>query len=482
MKLSILSRLIFTYLVIFILVTAMSVYAVVEMDRFSMITRSLLAVDTSAMTYVDKIRDNLLSQVRYEKKFGISRDEELRSQFLLFRREGDRYVKELSVLAADTPLDGFAKRTKEHYQRYHELLTQEEGFTDGRQEYDKSWYSREKEKAVDAALAEMEKMRGFAEQETYRKIGILYETSENARKVALVMLGIFLALGIFTTVFIYRSITRPIAILKKKTREIAQGNFEDDVHLASPPELAELAGSFNLMCRRLKDLDKMKDDFFSSISHELRTPLASLKEGISLLREGPGDASTEKGRKILAILAEESERLINLVNTVLDLSKMEAGMMEYHYVPANIPALIDKAVREITPLFETKGIRLEEDLDEDLPPALIDAERIIQVLRNLLGNAVKFTPEGGVVTITAHSVPGGIEVAVTDTGPGIPPESIHEVFDKYRQAPGHGLPYLKGTGLGLAIAKQIVSSHGGKIWAENTPDRGSTFIFSLPAS
>lgn len=482
MKVSILSRLIFSYLAIFILVTAMSVYSIVEMDRFNAITRSLLAVDTETMTYADKIRDNLLSQIRYEKKFLIARDASLYSQFLLFKGDGDRNLKRLAALTADTPLAGFVGRAREEYLRYHELFSRETGLLETGQHYDRDWYGREKEKAVDTALAEMEKMKDFSERNMYGKIGKLYETSENARKLAVVMLAVFIVLGVITTVFINRSITRPIAVLKKKTRDIAQGNFDDDVHLVSPPELAELAGSFNLMCRRLRDLDRMKEDFFSSMSHELRTPLASLKEGISLLRESRDGGGDERSRRILTILAEESERLIGLVNTLLDLSKMEAGMMQYHYAPGSIPALIDKAVREITPFLEAKKITLKVDVAEPLPPVRIDAERMLQVLRNLLGNAVKFTPEAGVVTVTAHAVPSGIEVAIVDTGPGIPPGSLSEIFNKYRQAPGTVSSYLKGTGLGLAIAKQIVSSHGGKIWVENEPERGSRFTFLLPSS
>jgi two-component system, NtrC family, sensor histidine kinase GlrK len=483
MKLSILSRLILSYLAILILMTAMSAYSIVQMDRFNAITRSLLAVDTEAMTYADMIRDNLLSQIRYEKKYLIARETALYSQFLLFKGDGDRNLKQLTSLTSGTSLAGFVQRAREQYLRYHDLFAWETGFLDTGQIYDKNWYSREKAYAVDETLAELEKMRSFAQRDMYKKIGMLRQTSENAGKLALVMLGVFIILGIITTVYINRSITRPIAVLKRKTHDIARGNFDVDLHLDSPPELAELAGSFNLMCYRLNDLDRMKGDFFASMSHELRTPLASLKEGISLLRENPEEAGSERSKKILAILAEESERLISLVNTMLDLSKMEVGMMEYHYAPASIPVLIDKASREITPLLEAKGIILAEDIAETLPLVRVDAERMLQVLRNLLGNAVKFTPEGGVVTVSARLNPGGIEVAVTDTGPGIPPESLAEVFNKYRQvAPGTGSPYLKGTGLGLAIARQIVSSHGGKIWVENEPERGSKFIFLLPVS
>jgi two-component system sensor histidine kinase GlrK len=142
--------------------------------------------------------------------------------------------------------------------------------------------------------------------------------------------------------------------------------------------------------------------------------------------------------------------------------------------------LIKKAVGEITPLVEAKGIRLDTQIPEELPAVKLDPERILQVLRNLIGNAVKFTPKTGEVKVSARSVNGTLEVAVRDTGPGIAPESLAAIFDKFTQGSSNGAASTNGTGLGLAIAKHIVTFHGGKIWAENHPEKGSSFIFVLP--
>ena len=136
---------------------------------------------------------------------------------------------------------------------------------------------------------------------------------------------------------------------------------------------------------------------------------------------------------------------------------------------------------EVVPLVESRKIRIERRGFEGLPALRMDNERILQALRNVIGNAVKFTPEGGRVTISGRLVDQGIEVSVTDTGPGIPPEKLTVIFDKYQQAYAAGSYRIKGTGLGLSIAKHIVSSHGGRIWAESKPGEGSAFIFILPA-
>jgi len=170
-----------------------------------------------------------------------------------------------------------------------------------------------------------------------------------------------------------------------------------------------------------------------------------------------------------------------MLNSLLDLSKMEAGMMSFNLEPQNIRPLIDQTIEEIGPLAEAKKINLEVIVTEVLPIIKIDSERILQALRNIIGNAMKFTPEKGRVKISVRSVDHGVEVSVADTGPGIPAESLITIFEKFQQATTGGSSPIKGTGLGLAIAKEIITHHGGKIWAESEPGHGSTFIFVLPA-
>ena len=296
---------------------------------------------------------------------------------------------------------------------------------------------------------------------------------------ALISIACLLAI-VLLSLFITKSITRPIGLLKSKTREIASGNFEGKLMVRSPPEIGELAAAINSMCEKLHELDRLKTDFFASMSHELRTPLTSIKEGTGLLLDGVGGETTEKQRKLLGILAEESNRLISVVNSLLDLSKMEAGMMAYDFEVAHVDPLVKRALAEIAPLVEAKRIRLESDVDATLPPVRLDPERILQVLRNLLGNAVKFTPNGGLVRVAAKPANGKLAISVKDSGPGIPAESLISIFEKFNQGNRQSAYARQGTGLGLAIAKTIITSHGGKIWAESEPGDGSTFIFVLP--
>lgn len=474
------SRLFLGYLGIFILIIAVSVYAVIELRRFNNITRSVLESDTRVLDYQKKLADALLSEIRYERRFIITRDDALYDQLLLFKSDFDQYLEE-AMAVADAHAGGFLSQIKDHHRRYQDLVDQEVKYLKSRKDYPYDRYKQDKEKVADRIMADLEKLRSYSQQNTYGKIQQLAEAGSDARRVALLIAGASLIFVVAISFFITRSIIRPVSILKSKTREIAQGNFEGDLNISSPPEIAELASAFNFMSQKLKDLDRMKSDFFSSMSHELRTPLTSIKEGAGLLLEGVGGSLTDRQRKLLTILTEESERLIGLVNSLLDLSKMEAGMMVYNFEPTSLAPLINRAMIEIGPLVEAKRIRVEAKIDKVLPIIKVDSEKVLQALRNLIGNAVKFTPDGGQVTVSARQRDGAVEVSVADTGPGMPAENLATIFDKFQQAASTGSYRIQGTGLGLALVKHIITSHGGKVWAESQAGRGSTFIFVLPA-
>jgi len=368
---------------------------------------------------------------------------------------------------------------QQDHEKYNQLVEQERAHLEARKPYLHDQLKAKKNHMTDRIFAALQRLKTDRDMDTYRKVRELAELGARARKTALIITAAALIFVLLLSLVITRSLTHPIGTLKQKTREIAQGKFEGDLKISSPPELRDLAASFNLMCQKLNDLEKMKADFYASMSHELRTPLTCIKEGTGLLLEGVAGTTTEKQRKLLTIVAEESNRLISLVTSLLDLSKMEAGMMTYSLEKSAIAPLIQKAVVEITPLVEAKEIKIEMDIAADLPALQLDRERVLQVLRNLLGNAAKFTPKAGKVKVVARLVNGGVEISVWDTGPGIAAEKIDAIFDKFQQ--GNGASSTNGTGLGLAIAKQIVISHGGQIWAENQPERGSTFFFVLPA-
>jgi len=486
MKFTLFSRLTLNYLFVFLLVLGGGVYMVYQLGQMEEITHTILNVDRRLVEVEKGLTDSLLSQVRFEKKFMLLRDEALFSQFLLAVQEFEGLMKEALGLAAGQYSAGQYSRdllelAKDNYQRYRALVEEEAGLVRSHQPYASSWYKQEKERLVDESLERLKALSLQGQKTTLEKIRDLERAGVRARQVILAMGGLALMGILVISFFLTRGITRPISLLIAKTREISRGAFDGDLRLSSPPEMKELAEAFNSMRDRLQAVDKMKSDFYSAMSHELRTPLTSIREGTSLLMEKVGGEITEKQRKLLTIISGESQRLIDLVNSFLDLSRLEEGKMPFHFRPTDMLPLIRRVAGEIEPLALAKKIQLQVVSAASMPPVNMDPERILQVLRNFIGNAIKFTPEGGRVKVTAQRQEGGLCVLVEDTGPGISRENLKTVFEKFRQGSVKGWGSMKGSGLGLAIAKQIITEHGGKVWAESQPGQGSSFIFVLPS-
>jgi two-component system, NtrC family, sensor histidine kinase GlrK len=476
MKFGIFARSTAGYLIVLLLLGGSNVYAIWKLAQFNSIILKSHIEDTRLIDYEKKMVDSLFSQLRYEQKFILTKDRALFAQFLAAKDDFERMRGEISSHSVSSVYRDSFQKIKTYHQRYESLVYAEARYLKDNQKYDKSWYKQEKEKTTDAVLTELEKLEDYSRQDFYHQSKMVSEAGAAARRMAVIS---FLITGLFAILLSYlitRSITKPLLMLVKKTREIPTCAFNGDIDGAAPPEIKELTESFKLMCDRLKEVDKLKTDFFAMISHELRTPLTTIREGTNLLLEGVGGSVTEKQGRLLTILATESKRLTGLVNSILDLSKMESGMVTYTFEQRRVAPLIEQAVKEIIPYAESKRIHIEKQIGTDYSSWRMDGERILDVLRNLLGNAVKFTPEGGQVTIAANPLDGVLKVSVSDTGPGIPKDRLALIFEKYVSS-----DRKKGTGLGLAIVKHIVAAHGGKVWVESDPGKGSTFAFVLPS-
>jgi Na+/proline symporter/nitrogen-specific signal transduction histidine kinase len=231
---------------------------------------------------------------------------------------------------------------------------------------------------------------------------------------------------------------------------------------------------------RLKELDRMKDDFVSMVTHELRTPLTSIRAFSEILRQDPNVELSQR-KKFLDIITKETERLSRLINQVLDLSKIESGRAEWHESQVDVKEVISDSVTGMEQVFEEKGIRVELQLPELAPRVPGDVDRIIQVMLNLLSNAVKFCEPGrGRIGIALSEGGDGLRVDVRDNGPGVSVEDQALIFDKFRQAGDTLTNKPQGTGLGLPISRHIVEHHGGKLWVESSPGGGACFSFTLP--
>lgn len=224
-----------------------------------------------------------------------------------------------------------------------------------------------------------------------------------------------------------------------------------------------------------------KDEFLAVVSHEFRTPLACIRGYVNLmLDDEPLDASTQ--REFLEIVQRQTERFILLVNNLLNVAQLDGVDLQLSPRPMQLGELVTLALRKLRGLADEKAIALRSEIAPDLPPVNGDHNWLEQVVSNLTDNAIKYTPEGGRVTVRARAVEGEVWVEVVDSGPGIPAEALDRLFDKFYRVPDESGARPAGTGLGLHIARKIVEAHGGRIWVESTPGAGSVFRFALPAA
>lgn len=226
------------------------------------------------------------------------------------------------------------------------------------------------------------------------------------------------------------------------------------------------------------EIDRMKNEFISVVSHEIRTPLTSLRGSLGLLSGGVISELNEQGKALIDIAVNNSDRLIRLINDILDLEKIESGKLELQFTSHQIGNLITRAIEEMGGLASGSGIKIETEVE----PSLVDADgdAILQVLTNLISNAIKFSEPGSPILISSNFLENETEIHVADRGRGIPPEALESIFDRFQQVDSSDVREKGGTGLGLAICNAIVQQHGGQIWVESEPGNGSIFSFSLP--
>ena len=231
-----------------------------------------------------------------------------------------------------------------------------------------------------------------------------------------------------------------------------------------------------------REVDQMKSEFVSKVSHELRTPIVAMQHALSIMSDQVAGPLTEEQQKFVSLTQRNLERLNRLINDLLDLSKLEANRMELHLQPCAIGPLVNGVCESLDPWAKTKAITLIKRVTDGLPEAALDQARIIQVLTNLVGNAIKFTPRQGRITVEAKlgNNGDGLEVSVADTGVGIADADLPKLFGKFQQVGERSASDISGTGLGLAISKEIVELHKGRIWAESKVQEGTRFVFTLP--
>ena len=283
--------------------------------------------------------------------------------------------------------------------------------------------------------------------------------------------------ALLVSLFLSRRIVAPVRTLTDASQHIADGHYAERVHVNGTDEIAQLAMRFNQMATQLEQVESMRRQLIGDVTHELRTPLTSIKGYMEGLVDGVLPSAPETFNQI----HREADRLSRLVDDLQELSRVEAKAYSLDIRSVAVSNLVQTTVKRLSPQATAKRITLHPSLPADLPPLQADEDRITQVLLNLVANAIQYTPEGGDVTISAARQDDDIYISVKDSGIGIPPEHLANLFTRfYRVDKSRSRNAGGGSGIGLTIAKHLVEAHGGRIWAESKGDgQGSTFTFSL---
>jgi len=343
----------------------------------------------------------------------------------------------------------------------------------------------------------------FVERPVREAYAPLYASMLRTSGLLLVGLGMALLAGLFVA----HRVVRPLQTLRRGVERVGGGDLNFRVDLNTGDEIEILAEEFNKMSlalqnaymglerkvsertaelmvanQRLAELDKMKSDFVSNVSHELRTPLTAIKGSTDNMIDGLTGELNEKQVRYLTRIKSNTDRLARLINELLDLARMEAGRIDLKPTDLSLVPLTKEAAESLRPMATEKLVDLEIASADASVTAWADRDKVTQVLMNIIGNAIKFTPPHGRVTVAVErNGAGWVQLSVTDTGPGIPAEETDKIFAKFYQAAQAGKQKTKGTGLGLAISKALVEMHGGRLWVESEVGKGSVFSFTLPA-
>ncbi|MDJ0802189.1 MAG: ATP-binding protein [Desulfobacterales bacterium] len=482
MPLPLFQRLMAGYLVFMLVLVAVGGFVWVQLNRLNVIIQKVAHVDSEIIRLGETLTDTTASLVRFEKRYLVTRDEAFYRRFEEIRLTHKNIQDRLRHLARAEDLARQVAPIGRLSHAYFSRVEWEHARAAGRDVSAEGAEATLTAELIDALRQHLQLLINRARLARDAKIALSSRISVNVVRTSVAAVLIGVAISLLVSFGNARSINRSIKRLQRKTREVAAGRFTPLPPIEAPPEIASLSRDFDVMCLRLGELNAMKEDFIRHVSHELRTPLTAIKEASSLLQEDRFRREPEHQRQLLTIVKDECDRLIASVNRMLDLSRMEAGMMDYLIAPMDFLEILRASVLKLAPIAISRDIALEIKPVENLPAVAADSERIHQVLENLIGNALKFSAAGGAVRIevsVAQDNGDEMLVRVVDTGCGIPADQLDNIFDKFRRIDvGHETG--RGTGLGLSIAKHIVAAHGGKLWAESRLGQGSVFCFTLP--
>lgn len=420
-----------------------------------------------------KMIDSLLWMAENQKKYDLLKKEDYKEYFASAQKEYEANLFEILWLGGGSTETPWEELHRE-YQGQFSSQSNEHA------ENDLPWL---KEEVINAWVDKISKARAANEQQIESRMKSLNENGRTAVQWGIISLSASLLVGLFGVIAIGYSLNRPLRELRRGIKSLSRSGLTEPIRIFSHDEFGELAGAFNDMAARLTEEERMRSDFISMLSHEIRTPLTSIRESVSLIVEEVMGDINDKQRRFLEIASKEIERITTLLNHLMQISRLEAGAVEIHPRAVDPSQFVYGAISRVLPAAEAKEIAIKADVASGDLKCSGDPDNLQQVLLNLLGNAIKFSPAGSEIRVTVEADSSGNEpqlvFSVCDSGAGIAEEEQALVFHKYYRASGVR-DEVDGVGLGLSISKYIVEAHGGEITVHSKPGKGSTFSFTLP--
>jgi two-component system sensor histidine kinase GlrK len=480
MPLSIFWRLVLTALVIITVMGGVNLYALFQLRQLASMSTQMASYHYPAVESAKRLLGSLFAQLNSEKKFVATKDHTFLTNL---EEEVDEFQRNLQLLRSQESSPQGLKLLQDADELLAKrLVLYREEFqgVDGDALREDPQYEGQRDAIMDQMSASIQAYIDLHEARMSVEVSESRASAAQAEAVTEQLVLVALVFGLGLAGVASYTILLPLRQLQGHIRKIGQGSFGGSLQIKAPAELRELVDTVNWMGGKLQELDDMKAEFLAHVSHELRTPMASIQEGTHLLLDEIPGPLVQEQRTILRIMADSSRRLIHLISTILELSKMEAGMMEYRIVPVDLHRIGEVSIDKVRLLADSKHVQLVLENIGDRVWVKADASRLEQVLDNLLSNALKFSPEGGVVKVQMKPDPqaGVLEVSVSDTGPGVAPDDLPHIFQRFYQGRTK-VKHTAGSGLGLALVKKVVEAHGGRIWIESEKGKGATVRFIL---
>ncbi|MDZ7833635.1 MAG: ATP-binding protein [Desulfobacterales bacterium] len=475
-RLGITGKLFALYIVFFLVFLGTTIVFYVNVTEIVARSEEIVSKNNEIASRSKQMIENLLSMEEYHQKYVLLNNDEYWRLYQSARKEFEANLNAvLNLKTSDAALMEKWQALESTYLHFYDQAEKGASFPEKKIWIPESFVNKWIQ-AISAAREKNEENIEAALQE-------INQQSRSAARYGLIGLFIAVIFGGFGSLFLAKSMIRPLKELMQGIRSFSKERMSETIQIRYRDELGELTDAFNDMTRRLKREENMRSDFISMLSHEIRTPLTSIRESVNMIFEEVMGTVNERQKKFLKIASSEIGRISELLNHMMQVSRMEVKALEVQPRPVDPYELVSKSIDHLKTTAQAKNITFNLQVPNDAPKVMCTPEHLHQVFLNILGNAIKFTDQGGSVGI--HVIPDkkgeNLTFAIEDSGPGISEEDQALIFNKYYRAKdvrGH----MDGVGLGLSISRQIIVAHGGNIWVKSEVGAGSVFGFTLPAA